>query len=155
MQVERNRHPVVLLRAWRRPSDVRHNSLTITFQVLLSLLTLCFQEEEPSLVVTPMFAVLQWLRPNVLVFYLCLAKENKIFRTSKRIFCTVLAMFICANQELWWAETNTCLQEHCDPESCHISFLDPVLSAAPTPFPTNLAFPVVLNYLCGQHCKVP
>lgn len=141
MQVEGNSQPVALLGAWGRPLSDTSNSSAVTFRVL-SLLRLCSQEEEPNLVATPMFDVLQWLRIKVLVFYLCLAKENEIFRILAQYrLCSSVLHKGSDGQNIThaWESTASLRTSRHSPWSSFISF--------PTSFPTNFAFPGILNYL--------
>lgn len=136
-QVDRNRHLSVLLRAWRPLSLISDVAPCPPPSMSSSL----------SLRIVP-----QWLRPHLLVAYLCLAKENKTFRTSKRIFCTVLILIHlyysrASMGRTWhvpgrglWARKLRC-QKLC------ITFLHSVLSAAPIFFLTNLSFLAVLPIL--------
>lgn len=134
VQVEINRHPVVLLGAWGRPLRDIRNSLAVTFCVL-SLPGLCFQEEEPNLVATPMFDILVTQNKGACVLSLP-GKGKQNFQD----FATVQPVFTCATQGLWWAERNTGLGEHCKPENftslslvqCYQLFQHPSLQTLPS-----------------------
>lgn len=134
MQVDRNRHLSVLLRAWRPLSLISDVASCPPPSMSSSL----------SLRIVP-----QWLRPHLLVAYLCLAKENKTFRTkeSKRIFCTVLILIYLYYSRASMGRTWHVPGRGLWARKLCITFLHSVLSAAPIFFLTNLSFLAVLPIL--------